>query len=329
MLKELLPSLSPRAQPLVVGTIAFDILIPVVNSIREEHQQRFTESVNLAFVAGPSQIVRGGTAANICYNLALLQQHPLIFSVVGEDFQTHGFQDFLEDLGVDIAVHSIPLEKTARCYQISDNSANQITIWQSNAYDRVDIVDLSEKVKQRIHDIPLAIFSTGNPVGILRHMRELRTVNPASLIIFNPGPRIVSYSPQKFSEGLDYADLLAVNVSELNRLAEMGYDEADLLEELRAIIVTKGERGSEIISREESVSIGIAQPSQTVETTGAGDAYKAGLITGLLKGKDLASAAVYGSALASFSVEQQGGQSHRPPIPDVEERAKTVPIKRK
>ena len=55
---------------------------------------------------------------------------------------------------------------------------------------------------------------------------------------------------------------------------------------------------------------------QVLDPTGAGDAYRAGLLKGLALGLDWPEAARMGAVLASFCVEQQGTQEHRLEVPE-------------
>jgi len=92
----------------------------------------------------------------------------------------------------------------------------------------------------------------------------------------------------------------------------------------RAIIVTMGELGSRVYTPDGEIRIPAAKAKQVVDPTGAGDAYRGGLISGLLRGKDIEESARMGSACASFAVECYGTQSYIFTAKEFEERMKTL-----
>jgi len=73
-----------------------------------------------------------------------------------------------------------------------------------------------------------------------------------------------------------------------------------------AVVVTLGERGSKILTPDREISIPAAEPRTVEDPTGAGDAYRGGLISGLVRGRDLELCAWLGSVCASFAVESYG-----------------------
>ncbi|MHA2294585.1 MAG: PfkB family carbohydrate kinase [Candidatus Hodarchaeales archaeon] len=309
-------------RPLIVGTIAFDVIFSIDPSINKEVDAIYQKSsMNLSFVAKQSTILYGGTAGNIGYTLGILGKKPIVFSVVGKDFITSGYETFLREKGVELAVECFEDQNSASCYQISDENTDQITIWQSNAYDKVDEIGLNEKVKDAAKSINVAIFSAGNPIGTLYHMKELSELNPQATIIFDPGTRVYSHNKEQFQEGLDCSDILIVNEAELQKVFGYGFSERELLaKHVECIIVTLGPHGSLIKTNNQVIKIEAVKPDRVIETTGAGDAYRGGLIAGLLEGKDLEESARIGSVVASYCIEDKGGQSHEITWNDIKKR---------
>ncbi|MHA1448731.1 MAG: PfkB family carbohydrate kinase [Candidatus Hodarchaeales archaeon] len=317
-------------QPLVVGTIAFDRIFFVSPSIRREAETCCnTESPNLNFVVNNSTIMNGGTAGNISYSLGILGKKPVLFSAVGGDFYGNGYGSFLESKGVLLAVDCYDSEESACCYQINDDEGGQMTIWISNAYDHIDETGLNDSVKDVIDSIAIASFSTGNPVGTINQMKELKALNPDIISIFDPGARITSYSPAQFEEGLVASDILALNESEILKAKAMGFSVKKMLSEyVNHVIITLGSNGSEIRSRNgDNYHISAFKPAKIMETTGAGDAYRAGLIAGILEKEGIQEAARIGSVVASYCIEGIGAQSHEITREDVENRKEKVSIK--
>ena len=83
-----------------------------------------------------------------------------------------------------------------------------------------------------------------------------------------------------------------------------------------------GEKGSQIITAKGEINIPVVKPRKVEDPTGAGDAYRGGLISGLVRGKDIEQSARLGSVCASFAVECYGTQEYRFGPEEFEERLK-------
>jgi adenosine kinase len=129
--------------------------------------------------------------------------------------------------------------------------------------------------------------------------------------IFDPGQQITSLSADQLVEIVNGSKLLIANDYELELITQKtGLTKDELLKKTEVIISTLGENGSLIITAGNETKIGVAKPSKVVDPTGAGDAYRAGLIKGLVLGKDLSDAARMGATCASYAIEYQGTQEH-------------------
>jgi adenosine kinase len=83
-----------------------------------------------------------------------------------------------------------------------------------------------------------------------------------------------------------------------------------LLQNTEIIVTTLGEMGSRVITADDELAIPAARPKVVIDPTGAGDAYRGGLIKGLVQGKDIRECAIMGSICASFAVECYGTQEY-------------------
>ena len=92
-------------------------------------------------------------------------------------------------------------------------------------------------------------------------------------------------------------------------LASMGARE--VTERAQALIVTRGAEGSSIYTQDREIQIPTAQPKAVVDPTGCGDAYRAGLIHGLLHGLDWETTGRIASLMGAIKIEQRGTQNHR------------------
>jgi adenosine kinase len=302
---------------LVVGTVAYDILFPIQGDIRHEIPLKNGKlrSVNMSFLARKSQYYYGGTAANIAYGLGLLGKKPYMFSAVGEDFKKE-FKKHLERHGVICSPIFGPKgSETAKCFQISDELHQQITIFQANYYgDRLEDMPLTASFsRESLINMKYAIFSPGNNISTLNHVLEFRKFNEKALVIFDPGMNITSFSKEDITECASLCDILISNDVEILRIEKVhGLEIKDLLDiGITYVIETQGEKGSTIHSLQGKDHIPIVKPRKVVETTGAGDAYRAGMIAGLYDGKTIKEACQLGAKMGSLCVEEYGGQGYR------------------
>ncbi|MEK7169728.1 MAG: PfkB family carbohydrate kinase, partial [Patescibacteria group bacterium] len=222
---------------------------------------------------------------------------------------------------------------TATFYGMSDQLGQQIGVYQPNAYEKVHIHPLSETLTKKDFDsIGVAIFSAGTGMSILRHMKEVREkCGKDTLIIFDPGQVIsIFYDKALLEKTLALADIFIGNEAEIKQLQSiLGYTHDKLLAKgLSAVIETLGEKGSVIYATASNSTLANTDGRQcllnvkktliksvraekVVEATGAGDAYRAGMVAKLLEGKTLKESCEFGAKIASLSVAYRGGQTYR------------------
>ncbi len=321
-------------KPLVVGSVAFDLIFGIHGRIQDEilvEKNGKLGRQNLMFTARRREHFWGGTGGNIAYGLGLLRKKPLLFSLAGKDFDGSGFGPHLKKAGVDSRVVIDKRNWTAIFYGMSDELGQQIGVYQPNAYEKVYTFPLSTTIaKSGWKDIGVAIFSAGTGKSILRHMQETRERCGKSVtIIFDPGQVIsIFYDKKLLEKTLALADIFIGNEVEIQQLQTiLGYDIKTVLAKgVRAVIETLGEKGSVIYESEtrlanahgrehllkmRKTTIPAVKARKVVEATGAGDAYRAGLMAKLLEGATLREACSFGASIAARAVESRGAQSYR------------------
>lgn len=302
---------------LVVGSVAFDIIFSVEGDMRDELplDGGKIRNVNVTLIANRRNQYYGGTAANIAYGMGLMQDSPLMFSIVGEDFYPD-FNDRLKKYDIDIRV--IKGEKgsfTSHGYQISDKKHQQIVIWQPNIYyDLINQTGLTKTISEEdFANIKVAIFSPGTPVSTLNHLMEFNNKKRKDAVaIFDPSQVLNLFNKEQMIQCLGLSNILISNNIEIASLKnKFQLDIQDVLNlGPNYVIETKGGEGSIIHTDEAKVYIPAAKPKAIVETTGAGDAYRSGLMHGLLKGDSIEQAAKFGAVMGSFCVEYFSGQTY-------------------
>jgi adenosine kinase len=162
---------------------------------------------------------------------------------------------------------------------------------------------------QDYRSIDIAIISPNDPSAMVQYARECCELGIP--YIYDPGQQIVRLSAQELVDGMRGAKMLIVNDYEFEMIRKKtGLSEEGILDLAEAFIVTKGERGSVIKTKEKALDIPIAKPRQVVDPTGAGDAYRAGVIKGYVHGCSLDTMGRMGSLAATYAIEEYGTQSH-------------------
>lgn len=298
----------------VSGSLAYDRIMDFPGRFADHILPEKIHILNVCFMVNGLTERFGGTAGNIAYNLALLGEKPVILATGGRDFAL--YQEWLTGLGLPLSgIRLIDEEFTAGAYITTDQADNQITGFNPGAMKHQSEYDFDGVSPQE----SLAIIAPGNLPDMLVYSRRYKELGLP--YIFDPGQSIPAWGPEDLREMASGALALIMNDYEQELFRQKTGLEVDDLQNLaQALIITKGEEGSEVFCPEGREVIPPARPLQVQDPTGAGDAYRAGLIKGLTLGLPWAAAAMLGSALASFAIEQAGTQEHRVSLSDFRRR---------
>ena len=307
-----------RTKALVVGSIAFDIVFQVHNVFRDEIiiKDNQASSISMMLTARNKKMHFGGTAGNIAYGLGIQGESPLLFSVAGGDFDKD-YRQHLSEHNVDVRVIVKPDEYTATFYAISDQVKDQVGIFQPNTHgDYFEQISLTETLTDKdFAAIKIAIFSTTTAISLKKHMSELRKhAGPKPVIIFDPSQTLSIFFDKKLTEDcIKLANIFIGNeteVEQLQKLLEMKISDIFKLG-LKYVIETKGKHGCIIYSRKGRIKIPAFKPKKFVEQTGAGDAFRAGLIKGLLHDLPIEDSCRLAAKLGALNVASEGGQNYQ------------------
>ncbi len=289
---------------LVSGSLAYDRIMDFPEKFSDHILPDKIHILNVCFLVNGLKEQFGGTAGNIAYNLALLGERPLILACAGKDFDNYG--NWLSSLGLPLdGIRCINDEFTAGAYITTDKADNQITGFNPGAmkYPCDYAIDGLEP-----HDT-LAIIAPGNLDDMAAFSRAY--IARSIPYIFDPGQQIPVIKSELLIEMLSGSRLFISNDYELEMIMRStGMNKYDLLEKTQAIVTTLGERGSIVCTREGETQVPVAPADGVLDPTGAGDAFRAGLIKGMLMGKTILDAARMGAVSSSFSVQCQGTQCH-------------------
>ena len=315
-----------RDKLIILGSLAFDYIMGFdenfVNAVsidyeKKEYQSTITASSRIQYF--------GGTAGNIAYNLGLLNISPVsLLGSVGKDFESLGYKNHITkfnniDLNVDIQTDLF----TAACYIVNDKESNQMIIFHGGALDDGKNIDLRKKIKDP-EQYAYAINSTQGIEAMKNFADQLSDLRIP--MIFDPGQISPLFSKKMLENILTKSEILIGNTYEINQvMSKTGMSEQDLLEHVSTIVKTKGSEGSEFITKTpsgklESIEILISNPNKVIDTTGAGDGYRAGFLSGLILNMSLQDSCRLGSTVGSFVVETSGAQTQVYDIASVRKR---------
>lgn len=261
----------------------------------------------------------GGTAANVATMAAGLGTPTALCSYVGADFPLE-FRQLMESKGVDLReLVMVEGHETPTVWVVSDHEHNQVAfVYQGpmGAMEDQPLLLNSARESEWVH------VMTGRPPYYLKLMKECRRLGKK--IAFDPAQEIHNvWNKEWFSQALSMADALLCNENELRTaLRYMGVTKPeDLLEHVGLLVNTIGPKGSIICTKQGRVDIPAVKPKRIVDTTGAGDAFRAGFFSGLYRGAKLREAAIIGATVSSFVIEDKGSLTNIPSWTQVEERA--------
>jgi adenosine kinase len=295
----------PQTTIYISGSLAYDRIMDFPGKFSDHILPDKIHILNVCFTVNGIKEQFGGTAGNIAYSLTLLSEIPRILATAGKDFDR--YKTWMEQHRIPTEdIRIIPEEFTAGAYITTDLTDNQITGFNPGAMKFA----CGSPVQRTNGQKAIGIISPGCPddmIGYARQFSELQIP-----YICDPGQQIPILAGPVLSEMITGSCILISNDYELEMIQKStGMSYQDLMSRTGAIITTLGQDGSRVWDGETEIRVPAVPASQVLDPTGAGDAYRAGLIKGLVMEKPLAQAARMGATCASYAVACLGTQEHR------------------
>lgn len=289
---------------IVSGSLAYDRIMNFPGYFSDHILPEKIHVLNVCFQINDMKEKFGGTAGNIAYTLTLMGEKPGISATIGQD--DHKYIEWLKNNGISFDnIKTIADEPTACAYITTDKADNQITGFHPGAMKYSSSLEFDNfNPKETI-----VIVSPGNLEDMVNYPRlcKARGID----YIFDPGQSIPMLQSEDLIQAIDGCRILISNDYELDLIMnKTGLRKEALLERTRTIIVTLGELGSQISTPNGEINIPAAKAKIVRDPTGAGDSYRGGVISGLVRGKDIEESARMGSVCASFAVECYGTQEY-------------------
>jgi adenosine kinase len=286
------------------GSIAFDYILTFKGHFGDHILPDKAHVINLSFLVDSMEKRRGGVAGNYAYTLALLGHPAAVLATAGADGAE--YRDWLQGLGIDCrGLRILPDEHTATGFTTTDLNDNQITGYYGGAMNRAGQLGLADTVP----DPEAVIVGPNAPDAMFRLVHECR--ERGIRWVWDPAHQLPHMSKEDLEDGGRGAWILIGNDYELGLVRQRtGRGDEGLLELAEMVVTTFGRDGSEIATRDGVFKIPAAPATREVDAVGAGDAYRAGLVVGLLAGRGIDHAGRIASLAASYVIEQTGTVEH-------------------
>lgn len=288
----------------ICGSLAYDTIMVFPDRFKNHILPDKVHMLNVSFLVPQMRREFGGCAGNIAYNLKLLGGDPLPLATAGRDFDP--YRKHLAAFGIRMdGIKELADTFTAQAFITTDLDDNQITAFHPGAMMRSH-----ENHVRGIPNVTFGIVSPDGRDGMLQHARDFAETHVP--FIFDPGQAMPLFSGDEFRAFIEQADYVTVNSYEASLLQERtGWSERDIAQRVRAYIVTHGAEGSRIHTVETTHEIPAAKPRSVTDPTGCGDAYRAGLIFGIMRGCDWPTTGRMASLMGALKVEHPGTQNQR------------------
>ncbi|HTV97296.1 MAG TPA: carbohydrate kinase family protein [Steroidobacteraceae bacterium] len=289
---------------LICGSVAYDTILVFPDRFKQHILPDKIHILNVSFLVPQMRREFGGCAANIAYSLNLLGDRALPMAAAGHDFAP--YRERLAALGISTQHIKILDETfTAQAFITTDLDDNQITAFHPGAMQYAHL----NRVEDAAGRIALGIVAPDGRQAMIEHAAQFAAAGIP--FIFDPGQGLPMFSGPELVHFIEQATWVALNDYEWGMLQQKtGLSAAQVAGKVQALIVTRGADGSVIHAGGRTLAVPCATPRAVVDPTGCGDAYRAGLIHGLLRGLDWQTTGRLASLLGAIKIESRGPQNH-------------------
>ncbi|MBQ0725559.1 MAG: carbohydrate kinase family protein [Cycloclasticus sp.] len=288
---------------LVCGSMAFDTIMVFPDKFQNHILPDKVHMLNVSFFVPQLRREFGGCAGNIAYNLHLLGENALPMATVGQDFGPYA--DWMTKTGVNQRYLTVlDDEFTGQAYITTDMDDNQITAFHPGAMGRSELNKVPSDA-----GIKIGIVSPDGKAGMIEHAEQF--VAAGIPFIFDPGQGMPMFDGDELKVFIEQATWVTLNDYEAAMLQEKtGLSPHEIAEQVEALIITKGAEGSLIYTGGKRLNIPAAKAAAVVDPTGCGDAYRGGLLYGLLNSLDWKVTGRIAGLMGAIKIAHAGTQNH-------------------
>ena len=312
-----------RFDILGIGNAMVDVLASVDDAFLSRHDMHKgrmalvdrDEAERLQARMPPGSVQGGGSAANTCVVAASLSARVAFLGKVADDELGAAFRRDMSASGVHFPTP--PLldgTPTARCLVLVTPEGQRTMHTYLGACVAFGEPDLDEAVVRDSAIVYLEGYLFDPPAAQRAFRRAAAVAHAAGrqVALSLSDPFCVDRHRAAFRELVRHVDILFANEAEVASLYEEdAWDAAAeaARRDVRLAVLTRSEEGSVILSGSEKIPVR-AEPAEVVDTTGAGDAYAAGFLAGLVAGRGLAACGRLGSIAAAEVISHFGARPH-------------------
>jgi adenosine kinase len=290
---------------LICGSVAYDTILLFPDRFKAHILPDKLHTLNVSFLVPEMRREFGGCAANIAYSLKLLGDRGIAMATAGQDFLP--YRERMMAQGLSVAhIKAVDNTFTAQAFITTDLDDNQITAFHPGAMQFAHL----NKVSDAQPGIALGIVAPDGRQAMIEHAAQFASASIP--FIFDPGQGMPMFNGDELKAFIRQASWIALNDYEWGMLQQKtGLTAAEVAAQVEALIVTLGAEGSMIHTGGKALKIPCAKPRSVVDPTGCGDAYRAGLIHGLLHGLEWERVGRMASLMGALKIEMRGPQNHR------------------
>ena len=288
---------------LICGSFAFDTIMVFHDQFKNHILPDKVHILNVAFLVPDMRREFGGCAGNIAYNLKLLGGEPLPMGTVGNDFGPYA--QWMDRHGIDRSyVRQLDASYTAQAFITTDMDDNQITAFHPGAMNGSHVNRVSDAA-----GITIGMVSPDGRQGMIEH--ALQFAEAGIPFVFDPGQGLPMFDGVDLKRFFRQASWVSVNDYELQLMQERtGMSPHEIAGQVDALIVTLGAQGSHIYTEERRIEIPVAAARELNDPTGCGDAYRGGLLYGLMHGLPWEVTGRIAALMGAIKIERHGTQNH-------------------
>jgi adenosine kinase len=299
---------------LICGSVAYDTILQFPDRFKSHILPDKIHILNVSFLVPDMRREFGGCAANIAYGLKLLGDRGVPMATAGQDFAPYRDRMTAQGIAVD-QIKVVEGTFTAQAFITTDLDDNQITAFHPGAMQQAHL----NKVSDAGAGIALGIVAPDGRQAMIEHAEQFAAAKIP--FIFDPGQGMPLFGAEELKTFISQARWVAVNDYEWGLLQQKtGFSVSDITAQVAALVVTRGAEGSVIYTDGRTLTVPCATPKAVVDPTGCGDAYRAGLIHGLLRGLDWETTGRVASLMGAIKIESRGPQNHSFTMAEFERR---------
>jgi adenosine kinase len=289
---------------LICGSVAYDTILKFPDRFKSHILPDKIHILNVSFLVPDMRREFGGCAANIAYSLKLLGDRGVPMAAAGQDFAPYRERLIAQGIAVD-HIKVVDGTFTAQAFITTDLDDNQITAFHPGAMQHAHL----NRVSDAGTGMALGIVAPDGRQAMIEHAAQFAAASVP--FMFDPGQGMPMFGPEELKGFISQARWIAVNDYEWELLQQKtGFTVSDVTAQVEALVVTRGAEGSVIHTKERTFKVPCARPKAVVDPTGCGDAYRAGLIHGLLRGLDWETTGRVASLMGAIKIESRGPQNH-------------------